>query len=230
MAGSATVGTFDRTGGSATLKLSGPVGGRYRQEPHWRPAPKELGRFAGDYYSAEVGSQYSIWLERGRLLLRERRLGTLPLTPTCPGEFFTSGFYLSFTDGPDGPVDSAVVGRRAGGTLFFVGVFCFEGGQPFDLPLVQWLGAGDHTLEIRVAATDPGRRRFFAFLRVLAANIFHLALFLPSALSLPFLLGWSSTCCQIHTSLSEMGPGLTRQAGLSRTTRCGVAVGRPVGS
>lgn len=109
LAGSATVGTFDRTGGSATLELSGPVGGRYRQEPHWRPAPEELGRFAGDYYSAEVGSQYSIWLERGRLLLRERRLGTLPPIPTYPGGFFTSGFYLSFTDGPDGPVDGFTI-------------------------------------------------------------------------------------------------------------------------
>ena len=109
LAGSATVGTFDRTDGPAILELSGPVGARYRQEPHWRPAADELARFVGNYYSAEVGAQYSLWVERGRLMLRERRLGTLPLIPTYPGGFFTSGFYLSFTDGPGGSVDGFTI-------------------------------------------------------------------------------------------------------------------------
>ncbi|MEO2197194.1 MAG: serine hydrolase domain-containing protein [bacterium] len=109
LAGSATVGTFDRTDGPAILELSGPVGARYRQEPHWRPAADELARFVGNYYSAEVGAQYSLWVERGRLMLRERRLGTRPLIPTYPGGFFTSGFYLSFTDGPGGSVDGFTI-------------------------------------------------------------------------------------------------------------------------
>ncbi len=52
-----------------------------------------------------MGAQYSLWVERGRLMLRQRRLGTLTLIPTYPGGFLTSGFYLSFTDGPDGTVD-----------------------------------------------------------------------------------------------------------------------------
>ena len=42
-------------------------------------------------------------------MLRQRRLGTLTLIPTYPGGFFTSGFYLSFTDGTNGTVDGFTV-------------------------------------------------------------------------------------------------------------------------
>jgi len=68
--------------------------------PVSRPDPsRDPGTFE---FSGPVGGRY-------RLMLRERRLGTLPLIPTYPGGFFTSGFYLSFTDGPDGPVDGFTI-------------------------------------------------------------------------------------------------------------------------
>ena len=102
---SSTVGTFDRSDGVATLRLSGPVEGTYRQQPRWRPSAGELAPFAGTYYSVELEVQYTLAVDDGRLVARQRRLGTLRLTPTYPDGFFTSGFYLAFTQGADGAVD-----------------------------------------------------------------------------------------------------------------------------
>ena len=102
---SSTVATFDRSTGVATLLLSGPGEGTFTQQPRWRPSAVELAPFAGRYYSAELAVQYALSVDRGRLVLRHRKLGTLPLTPTYPDGFFTAGFYLAFTQGVDGAVD-----------------------------------------------------------------------------------------------------------------------------
>ena len=102
---SSTVATFDRSTGVATLLLSGPGEGTFTQQPRWRPSAVELAPFAGSYYSAELAVQYALSVDRGRLVLRHRKLGTLPLTPTYPDGFFTAGFYLAFTQGVDGAVD-----------------------------------------------------------------------------------------------------------------------------
>ena len=49
--------------------------------------------------------QYTVSMDGGRLVARQRKLGTLPLTPTYPDGFFTAGFYLSFTRGAGGAVE-----------------------------------------------------------------------------------------------------------------------------
>ena len=105
LGGSATVGTFDRSAGAATLRLTGPVEGRFTQQLQWRPSAAELAAFAGTYYSAELAVQYTLAVDVRRLVLRHRRLGALPMTPTYPDGFFTSGFYLAFTRGAEGTVD-----------------------------------------------------------------------------------------------------------------------------
>ena len=105
LAGSSTVGTFDRSGTAATLRLNGPVGGTFVQHPGWRPSPEELTPFAGTYYSRELATHYSLSVNESRLAVWHRKLGTLTLTPTYPGGFFTSGFYLAFTEDEDGAID-----------------------------------------------------------------------------------------------------------------------------
>jgi len=74
------------------------------QQPRWRPSAGELAPFVGTYYSAELAVQYTFIADGGRLLLRQRRLGTLALTPTYPDGFFTAGFYLAFTHDAEGTV------------------------------------------------------------------------------------------------------------------------------
>ena len=105
LGGSSTVGTFDRSAGAVTLRLSGPREGTFTRQPRWRPSAVELAPFAGSYYSAELAVQYTLSMDGGRLVARQRKPGTLPLTPTYPDGFFTSGFYLAFTQGADGAVD-----------------------------------------------------------------------------------------------------------------------------
>lgn len=105
LGGSSTVGTFDRSAGVVTLRLSGPLEGTFTRQPRWRPTAVALASFAGSYYSADLAVQYALSVDGGRLVARQRKLGTLLLTPTYPGGFFTSGFYLAFTQGADGAVD-----------------------------------------------------------------------------------------------------------------------------
>ena len=105
LTGSSMVGTFDRSAGPATLRLSGPTEETFEQQPHWRPSAEELAPFAGSYYSDDLAVQYSLRVDEGRLVAWHRKLGTLTLTPTYLDGFFTSGFYLAFTKGADGAVD-----------------------------------------------------------------------------------------------------------------------------
>ena len=65
----------------------------------------ELAPFVGSYDSTELAVQDTLSMDGGRLVARQRKLGRLPLTPTYPDGFFTSGFYLAFTQGADGAVD-----------------------------------------------------------------------------------------------------------------------------
>jgi hypothetical protein len=106
LAGSATVGRFTWSAdGSAALQLSGLSQARYRQESHWRPQVDDLHEFIGSYYSRELRAQYLLLVHGSHLLLRHRRLGTHTLIPTYARGFFTSGFYLSFSQGANGVVD-----------------------------------------------------------------------------------------------------------------------------
>ena len=106
LAGSSTVGRFTRSeDGSAILQLSGLLQTRYSQDPRWRPQADELLTFVGSYYSRELGVQYLLSVQGSQLFLRHRRLGTQVLTPTYARGFFTSGFYLAFSQSADGVVD-----------------------------------------------------------------------------------------------------------------------------
>ena len=99
LVGSSNVGTFERAGddGATTLRLSGPAGGLYTRHPVWRPTTHELARFIGDYFSADLGTGYTVSLHRGRLVAWHPKLGDLTLIPTYQNGFFSAGFYVSFT-------------------------------------------------------------------------------------------------------------------------------------
>jgi len=112
LVGSSTVGTFTWPAeGSAALQLTGPVGGRYRQESRWRPQAGELTRFVGSHYSRELGVQYSLTVQGSHRTLQHRRLGRQTLVPTYSGGG-TAGFYLAFTQGDDGAVDGFTISTQ----------------------------------------------------------------------------------------------------------------------
>ena len=48
-------------------------------------SPDDLAGYAGTFYSAELAIQYTLEVDAGKFVIRHRKLGRLPLTPTFVG-------------------------------------------------------------------------------------------------------------------------------------------------
>jgi CubicO group peptidase (beta-lactamase class C family) len=71
------------------------------------PAPAELARFAGTYYSEELGTSYTLGVEDGGLVARHRRHEPIPLIATLPDRFAGSAWWfrqLRMERGEDGEI------------------------------------------------------------------------------------------------------------------------------
>ena len=88
-----------------TLRVSGPRAAVYTRSEPARPSAGERTDYAGTYDSAELAVQYTVREEDGRLVLWNRKLGRVPLTPTFRDGFYGEGFYFTFTRGADADVD-----------------------------------------------------------------------------------------------------------------------------
>jgi hypothetical protein len=51
------------------------------------PTPEELAEFAGDYYSEELGTVYTMTVQDDKLVAQHRRHDDIPLTPAVTDEF-----------------------------------------------------------------------------------------------------------------------------------------------
>gem|GEM_PF-73727 len=98
--------TFRRDGTTKTIRLVVNQNGqefaadRLEGAP---PAPEELGPFAGDYYSDELGTTYTLVLRGGRLIAQHRRHNDIPLTPAEKDRFHGDAWWfrqVSFQRGP----------------------------------------------------------------------------------------------------------------------------------
>jgi len=58
------------------------------------PPPEKLSDFTGDYYSAELGTTYTMTIDKGKLVARHRRTGDVPLSPTFTDQFRGGQFYF----------------------------------------------------------------------------------------------------------------------------------------
>ncbi|HKG23548.1 MAG TPA: hypothetical protein VKC34_16730, partial [Blastocatellia bacterium] len=58
------------------------------------PGPEKMADFAGDYYSPELGTTYTIALEKDKLVARHRRTGDVPLAPVFTDQFRGGQFYF----------------------------------------------------------------------------------------------------------------------------------------
>ncbi len=61
------------------------------------------------FHSAELAIQYTLEVDAGNLVIRHRKLGRLPLTPTFVDGFFTSPYFLTFSRGPGDEVDGFTI-------------------------------------------------------------------------------------------------------------------------
>ncbi|HVF90066.1 MAG TPA: serine hydrolase domain-containing protein [Blastocatellia bacterium] len=58
------------------------------------PGLEKLADFTGDYYSAELGTTYTIAVEKGKLVAKHRRTGDVPLAPAFTDQFRGGQFYF----------------------------------------------------------------------------------------------------------------------------------------
>ncbi len=72
-------------------------------------SPDDLAGYVGAFYSAELAIQYTLEVDAGKLVIRHRKLGRLPLTPTFVDGFFTSPYFLTFSRGPGDEVDGFTI-------------------------------------------------------------------------------------------------------------------------
>ena len=70
----------------------------------WAPTAEELADFAGRFYSEELETFYTFEVEEGALVMRQRRLGRVPLTAGEEDSFSGGGFSFAFERDEDGEV------------------------------------------------------------------------------------------------------------------------------
>ena len=70
----------------------------------WAPTEEELADFAGRFYSEELETFYTFEVEEGALVMRQRRLGRVPLTAGEEDSFSGGGFSFAFERDEDGEV------------------------------------------------------------------------------------------------------------------------------
>ncbi|MXX33907.1 MAG: serine hydrolase [Gemmatimonadetes bacterium] len=70
----------------------------------WAPTAADLANFAGRFYSEELETFYDLAVEEGELVMRQRRLGRVPLTPGDEDSFSGGGFSFAFERDRNGEV------------------------------------------------------------------------------------------------------------------------------
>jgi CubicO group peptidase (beta-lactamase class C family) len=82
----------DDTVQTLTLHQNGNHLARRLGEEVWQPTAKQLGAYAGRYYSVELDTFYSLAVEDSELVVQHRRLEDVTLTPTKEDAFGGGGF------------------------------------------------------------------------------------------------------------------------------------------
>ena len=70
----------------------------------WAPTAEDLADFAGRFYSEELETFYDLAVEEGELVMRQRRLGRVPLNPGEEDSFSGGGFSFGFERDRNGEV------------------------------------------------------------------------------------------------------------------------------
>jgi CubicO group peptidase (beta-lactamase class C family) len=73
--------------------------------PPFAPTPADLGAFAGTYYSEEIDTTYTLYVESGKLKARFRPAQRFELAPVYADAFESEGDVLRFTRDSSGRVD-----------------------------------------------------------------------------------------------------------------------------
>lgn len=104
---------FEPAKGSAPVRMTETDGRskprRWEAVPVFSPKSEELADFGGTYYSQEIDTTYTLYVEDGLLKLRHRPAVRTTLVPVYPEAFQARGNILRFTRDPAGAVDGFLV-------------------------------------------------------------------------------------------------------------------------
>lgn len=104
---------FETGPAGAPVKMT-DSGGRskprfWESVPAFAPKPEELAAYAGVYYSEEIDTTYTLYVEEGRLKVRYRPAQRFTLAPLYPDAFGEGGDVMRFTRNASGQVDGFLV-------------------------------------------------------------------------------------------------------------------------
>ena len=68
------------------------------QIEEWKPNTEELNKYAGDFYSEELGTIYMFEVEDNSLIFHHRKLDSATLTTIFEREFSLDGAKITFSD------------------------------------------------------------------------------------------------------------------------------------
>jgi len=101
--GPGTVITLRPGTGRAAGTMEGALGRAVRHDL-WEPSEADLAAIAGTYASKELGTEYRLVVEGGRLVAKHRKLDDAPLTPALRDSFLMAGALAAFTRDASGRV------------------------------------------------------------------------------------------------------------------------------
>jgi CubicO group peptidase (beta-lactamase class C family) len=101
--GPGTVITLRPGTGGAPATMEGALGRAVRHDP-WEPSEADLAAIAGTYASKELGTEYRLVVEGGKLVAKHRKLDDAPLTPALRDSFLLAGALAALTRDGSGRV------------------------------------------------------------------------------------------------------------------------------
>ena len=102
-----------------TLRVGDPPRPVYSRAAPVRPAAQALAAYAGSYYSDDLAVEYTFRVEDGRLVLRNRKLGRIPLAPTFADGFRGAAWYFTFRRDDAGAVAGFTVSTSRAWNIAF---------------------------------------------------------------------------------------------------------------
>ena len=92
-----------------TLRVGAATRPAYSRAVPVQPEPDALVAYAGSYYSDDLAVDYTFRVENERLVLWNRKLGRIPLTPTFTDGFYGANWYFTFRRDDAGQVSGFTV-------------------------------------------------------------------------------------------------------------------------
>ena len=111
--------TMGGSGEPLALRVGDATRPVYRRAAPVQPEPDALAACAGSYYSEDLAVEYTFRVENGRLVLWNRKLGRIPLSPTFADGFYGAAWYFTFRRDDAGQVSGFTVSTSRAWNIAF---------------------------------------------------------------------------------------------------------------